>query len=392
MSKLSEALKKLQIQKDHKRILSLDGGGIRGIMTLQLLIRLEEVAGIPCYELFNMIVGTSTGGIIAGLIACGKSARQILDSYKKLVKKVFKVRNFTAHRFLNPPRYCKENYRSNLETLIGKKTTLADACNKNKIDLMITAKDVAAGEETFFSCFYQNNGQCFGTYSAVLLRTVLEATMSAPTYFTPFERFIDGGVTTYNNPALAAIMEAVKYGPPNRYQLDKLTIFSFGTGCRPIFAKVDDITNPKGIDAYFWLNYLMSEAGDDASDMQNYFLRSRLIKGLDFRRFQISLDAEAMKKLPDRKIEHIDEVEANTISELTDEELSDIPLDKITLFPLMEQIGEAFADYIDQLAPAPFCKDLIDENGKELLVTRKGEIDRIKEQMSSAAWVKNLEL
>ena len=59
---------------------------------------------------------------------------------------------------------------------------------------------MTASEETFFSCFKQKDGSFYGTYKDVLLRAVLEATMSAPTYFNPLERFVDGGTTTYNNP------------------------------------------------------------------------------------------------------------------------------------------------------------------------------------------------
>ena len=50
------------------------------------------------------------------------------------------------------------------------------------------------------------------------------------------------------------------------------------------------MAHPDGPDAYFWLQWIMTEAGDDASDMQNFLLRSGAFKGLDFRRFQISLD------------------------------------------------------------------------------------------------------
>ena len=54
-------------------MLCLDGGGIRGIMTLPLLKWLEVIANAPCYQLFDMVAGTSTSGIIAGLIATGET-------------------------------------------------------------------------------------------------------------------------------------------------------------------------------------------------------------------------------------------------------------------------------------------------------------------------------
>src|SRR5258705_9632132 len=87
--KRNEAFTALKIDPKDRVILSLDGGGMRGILTIQLLKKLEEVAGIPCYELFDMVAGTSTGGIIAGLIVKGFTAQQIEDKYKELINQVF---------------------------------------------------------------------------------------------------------------------------------------------------------------------------------------------------------------------------------------------------------------------------------------------------------------
>lgn len=382
------ARKALGIDQEDKLILSLDGGGIRGIMTLQLLKKLEEIAGIPCYQLFDMVAGTSTGGIIAGLIASSKSAAEIEELYIKLVTKVFKKKSWRANRTLNPPMYDKVNYRKALLEVVGN-TTLQNACTNSDIDLLITSKDVAAGEETFFTCFH-HNGQFSGTYKDVLLRAVMEATMSAPTYFTPLERFVDGGTTTYNNPSLSAVMEAVHYGPKGKYDLTKLTLFSFGTGTTIEFIKPSDTVDPKGIDAFFWLDFVMRESSQDASDMQNNLIRSGLIPNLDFRRFQLSLDEKTMEKLPNKKIEHIDHVEANWLRDLTDQELKGIDLDDVSKFSLMKTIGEAMVDYIMKDGHA-FKKDLCDARKRDLLVTSFGDVDRIKDQMSDPNWVNGFE-
>src|SRR6185437_14828061 len=72
-----QAFDNLDIDPGKRVILCLDGGGMRGILTIQLLKKFEEIAGIPCYELFYMVSGTSTGGIIAGLITTGHSAVDI---------------------------------------------------------------------------------------------------------------------------------------------------------------------------------------------------------------------------------------------------------------------------------------------------------------------------
>ena len=93
------ALEKLKVPAGNKTILCLDGGGIRGILTIQLLKKLEETAGLPCFELFDMVAGTSTGGIIAGLIAKKYTALQIGGLYEELVGQVFHPRFLGNQKF-----------------------------------------------------------------------------------------------------------------------------------------------------------------------------------------------------------------------------------------------------------------------------------------------------
>ncbi|WP_395073686.1 patatin-like phospholipase family protein, partial [Flavobacterium sp.] len=193
------AFKNLNVKNDKRLILCLDGGGMRGILTIQLLKKVEEIAGIPCYELFDMVSGTSTGGIIAALIVNGYTAKQIEDKYTQLISDVFEKRTF-GDRFINPPKFSKSKFRKLVKDEV-QDITLNEICAKYNLDLMILAHDLTAAEETFFTCFKQKDDSYYGTYKDVLLRAVMEATMSAPTYFNPLERFIDGGTTTYNNPA-----------------------------------------------------------------------------------------------------------------------------------------------------------------------------------------------
>ena len=71
-----------------KTILSVDGGGIRGIIPLACLVQLEKKEGKPAPELFDMVAGTSTGAIIAGGIALGLSARGLLALYRDLARNI----------------------------------------------------------------------------------------------------------------------------------------------------------------------------------------------------------------------------------------------------------------------------------------------------------------
>jgi hypothetical protein len=386
-----QAFENLNIDPGKRVILCLDGGGMRGILTIQLLKKFEEVAGIPCYELFDMISGTSTGGIISGLITTGHTAVEIEKMYINLVTEVFD-KNFLGNRFVNPPAFSKEKYRTLLKGIV-KDITLEDACRLNDLDLMITAQDISASEETFFSCFKQDDGSYYGTYKDVLLRAVMEATMSAPTYFYPRERFLDGGTTTYNNPALAAFMEAVSYSRADKmsslsaYQITDITLYSFGTGISKEFIKPTDTINPHGIDVVFWLNWLMVHMGQDASAMQVNAFRSPMIgQTIDFRRFQISLDPTAINKLPNTDI--LDEFKYGSkwLHDLDESVLGDIDMADVTKFDLMKIIGQQMAEFIVQ-SGNNFKKDLIGSRQNDLLVTTSGDITRIQKQMSEAEWL-----
>ena len=387
-----QAFLNLNIDPGRRAILSLDGGGMRSILTIQLLKKLEKTAGMPCYELFDMVAGTSAGGIIAGLITCGYSAIEIEKLYLNLIKEVFD-KKLLGNRFINPPAFSKKNFRRLLKDQINN-ITLQNACALHNVDLMIPAQDISAAEETFFSCFKQEDGAYYGTYKDVLLRAVMEATMSAPTYFYPLERFLDGGTTTYNNPALAAFIEAISYSPPadkgpgmSAYDVSGITLFSFGTGISRRFIKPNETVNPKGIDLAYWLNWLMIQTGQDASAMQSNAFRSPAItKTIDFRRFQISLDPAAIKKLPNTDRLNARKYGSKWLHDLQEKHLKHTDMADVSKLDLMKIIGEQMAEYITDTGNN-FRRDLTDEKGNDLLVTTTGDIIRIQKQMSDPHWL-----
>jgi uncharacterized protein len=142
---------------------------------------MEKIAGIPCFEIFDMLLGTSTGGIIASFITTGRTAEEIETHYTNLINEVFH-KKLLGNRFINPPSFSKTKYRQLLKAAVGD-VVLGEACQEKNIDFLVMAQDISATEETFLACFKQDDGLYYSTYKNVLLHAVTEATMSAPTFF-----------------------------------------------------------------------------------------------------------------------------------------------------------------------------------------------------------------
>ena len=223
------------------RILTLDGGGIRGLISALWLEALDQrlaAAGKGgLRERFDLIVGSSTGAIIAAGLCTGVAPRDMADLYERFGKDVFPggaerlwsrvTRSFTQG--LSAPRYSPKGLEKALQRVFGE-TTLAAVSPR----LMAVAYDTVTRDPLFFKSFKPE-------HAGVPVWEVCRAATAAPTYFpahlATIERrrraLIDGGVVA-NNPTACAIAEAVRLNGDAR--LDKLVVLSVGTGqaTRPI--------------------------------------------------------------------------------------------------------------------------------------------------------------
>lgn len=233
-----------------KNILSLDGGGIRGALTLGYLKKIETILQekhgkdyLLC-DHFDLIGGTSTGSIIAAGLATGKTVDEITELYMSLGGKIFgRKRNWwnpmETWRFLKAA-YDYQVLESSLKDAFGDITLGSD---KIKTGLCIVAKRADTNSTWPLinhpgGKFYDTN---FGKNKNIPLWQAVRASSAAPTYFAPQmidvgdgnrAAFVDGGVSMANNPALTLLMVATLKGFPFHWEMgeDKLTIVSVGTG------------------------------------------------------------------------------------------------------------------------------------------------------------------
>jgi uncharacterized protein len=189
-----------------RRILSIDGGGIRGIFPASFLGTVEEAIGSPIAKYFDLIVGTSTGGIIALALGLGWSASKVVTLYEELGPSVFAGnRCVKALRQVGWSKYDSDPLRRVLEQNFGEKKL-----GHSQKRLVIPSLNLETGEVHVFKTAHHPRFEL--DYKERVVEVAL-ATAAAPTYF-PTHRMaagiplIDGGVWA-NNPIAVAVVEAV---------------------------------------------------------------------------------------------------------------------------------------------------------------------------------------
>lgn len=312
-----------------KTILSVDGGGVRGIIPLACLVRLESLRGKPCREMFDMVAGTSTGAVIAAGIALGISARGLLAIYRDLARRAFQRLPWWQVLFnLGNHRYDNAFIAETLDELRAE-----IPLNRLPIDVLITAKNTRTSRTDFFVRDNPGNACLWG---GMLLRDAVLASIAAPTYFPAHtasvrgvqHTWVDGGVGVAGNPCYQAAVEALHYGG-GLYTQGETLLLAFGTG-----------RSPKGIDAskanlLQWGLWILEELLEDTGEWQTYVTRREYGKSgrIDFRRYQLDLAADVMNLL------------GVTVPDRVD--VAAIGLDATWAIELLETIGRAFADRID---------------------------------------------
>lgn len=193
-------------EKMKKRILCLDGGGIKGLFAAQILADLEESIGEPLYLYFDMFSGTSTGAIIAAGLAYGIPAKKIRDLYTECAKDIFpqdrKIFRTLSRIFTS--KFSNKALASQLNKIFAD-ATIGDC----KTRLLIPSVNLSTGKVQVFKTSHASDLRY--DYQRKIV-DVLLATTAAPTYLPPYHMcsgtYIDGGIGA-NNPSLIALTEAI---------------------------------------------------------------------------------------------------------------------------------------------------------------------------------------
>jgi uncharacterized protein len=212
-----------------RRILSIDGGGVRGIIPALALEALEQSTGRLARETFEFLAGTSTGAVIAGAVAAGIPAEQIVSLYRRRGPELF--RRVPVLSLLRRVIVGYQYDVAALRRMIGEELGDVASWRINDVprDIMITAKGLDDGHPWYF---VKDRPGATRTGSLVLADCVT-ASAAAPTYFAPWDipgigLLVDGGVGVAGNPVYQACVEAFEYS--SGYRPAESIVVSLGTG------------------------------------------------------------------------------------------------------------------------------------------------------------------
>lgn len=254
-----------------KRILAVDGGGVRGALTSCFLVELERQLGKPCREIFDFVAGTSTGALIAAGIAVGLPATQILLIYQSKTKDIFPYSISSPQGWIDRLRqgwaYDPHGVQKVLKDEFGPAARWK--LNDCPIRILLTAKGV--NNHPWY--FVRDNPKNAQTTGGLSLLDCAVASACAPTYFAPWyvnpgKTLVgwcyDGGVGTVGNPVYQVCREAFQF---DTFDPADTQVISLGTGFYPS----TEINPPDGfLPTLEWtLNALVDAPIDEQTQIVN---------------------------------------------------------------------------------------------------------------------------
>jgi len=240
------------------RVLSLDGGGMRGVFTLEILARIEALLRqrynkpeLVLSDYFNFIGGTSTGAIVAGLLSWGRSVDEIKDYYQRFAGSAFQ-RWWKIYRTWYDAAPIRQNLRGLFLENNGQPALLGT--ERLRTFFLVVLRNASTGSTWPLTnnpdAIYNRRDRLHSNLDLPLWQ-LIRASTAAPTYF-PCEvvtlvasdgqervfEFIDGGVSPHNNPSLLMYLFATlpQYRMNFTAGVDNLYILSVGTGSESIVA------------------------------------------------------------------------------------------------------------------------------------------------------------
>lgn len=298
-----------QSSEPSKTILSIDGGGIRGVIPAIVLSEIERLTGQPIAKLFDVVAGTSTGGILALGLSCPNeqgaprfTAAELAEMYRRDGQTIFPHECLGKILQLFGPKYPEGGRRKVLEDHF-QETRLSEALT----EVIVPSYDIEGRNPVFFRRASARERPQTHDFA---MRDVALATSAAPTYFKPVRLpggessgdmvLVDGGVYA-NNPGMCGFVdESAARGQPAG-----TLMVSLGTG---ELTKPLSYARSKRWGLIGWGLHVLDVVFDGVTEAVDYELAQVL--GSGYHRYQVTL-AESEQAMDDAKAANISNLEAS---------------------------------------------------------------------------------
>jgi uncharacterized protein len=351
------------------KVLAIDGGGIRGIIPAKILAEMEKRTGKRIFQLFDLIAGTSTGGILAlGLTKPNPrkpeeadfTAEALIQLYRENGERIFyepTLERFTDVDDLAKPKYSSDGRDDVLTEYFGETPLL-----KALTEVFLTSYDIELRIPVFFTSKSSKQETNSLIYRKICVGFSMKqagmATSAAPTFFEPYQMItahrtdrgfyslVDGGVFA-NNPTTLALMEAIidskKAAKPLR--LDEILVVSLGTGSLTRKYPYDEA---KHWGIIGWVQPLINITLDGSSESVAVQLEQLLPKAENeppqYYRFQEFLNStnDSMDNASKENIKSLERLADQIIAERTDD--LDEMCEQLLRTPSAEDVGTQVED------------------------------------------------
>lgn len=289
------------------RILSLSGGGYRGLFTALILEDLERQAGKPLRQVFDLITGTSIGGILATGLSLEVPANDLVKALCTHGEQIFPKQRLKKARQLMTSLYAARPLEQAIRAILPHDHARNFASLPG--DLLITAVSKTLGQPRLLG-----TGRFAGDGAGLTVTQALLATAAAPTYFPPLvykgQSYIDGGLIA-NAPDLVALTETLNH---TAHPLNDLWMLSIGTVAADIAEAGDPATTAMGAARWLTTQHLF----DVTLTAQEQLAVSQAGQLLNNRYLRID-PKPSQKQAKVIGLDRADEVATNTLRQLAEE-------------------------------------------------------------------------
>lgn len=282
-----------------KHILTIDGGGIRGVFSAAIIEQMEQMnGGKPASELFDCFVGTSAGSLLAAGLAAGRSASELKQVFLQLGGLMSSAMEGGRDLQRSPEELivartqATEQLAGALKQFFGEDLYPQDL----KKRFAAVTRNMELGKVVFFGNFPADQVEAESFWKEVvnesedpIWKIVLRST-ALPPIFQPLDEYLDGGISPFANPSYAAYVGVQRRLGWNPYK-ESLKFYSVGTGFHNVTANVAQMPDP------FLFATMVSSMMQDINFLQHQVMkRQGELGNIWYKRYNMSFDEKGFKK------------------------------------------------------------------------------------------------